>query len=273
MKIHLHSKQGLYTVVHYNSNTILVETKNSSFRTPVSDFKSLAGGSWNFNVSKEEQDKFLNTVAPKIIETAKAKTDVIIKHIETLQETDEAIEDYYNDPANYMDDESHYDYSEEDYKELYDDEFSYDYEELYNNANKELISLQQKMNSIAKDVYSHNLNFDYYQNWDGTKFIIQYNSIEERYRFRWDPFKFRHNFHSAISDLYSDTHWPTVNGGHIRVINNDVILYGKSGDYGVYEDKIAIEAVKEIFSNKNIYSYAGRHWDDELTDKFMQLPF
>ena len=245
MKIHLHSKPGLYSVVDYNNNTILVETKHSSFRTPVNDFKSIAGGNWNINVSKTTIDRFLETVQPSKIQELERQTIVLQKYID----------------ENYMDENT------DGPDELYD------YEELYNNANKQLVSLQNKISSIARNVYSQNLNFDDYQNPEGIKFIIQYNSVEKSYRFRWDPYRFKDNYHSAISNLYSDPYWHTVNGGWIRVIDNNVILYAKSSDYGVYEDNIAIELAKEIFPNKEIHSYAGKQWDEELTDKFMPLPF
>ena len=52
-----------------------------------------------------------------------------------------------------------------------------------------------------------------------------------------------------------------------------MILYSKSGDYGVYDDTIATECAKKVFPTKEIHSFAGRLWTDGLEDKFYSLPF
>lgn len=62
MKIHLHSKEGLYTVKCYSPYSITVFTKQKEFTVPTSDFKSFAGGLWNSQVSKKDMDEFLSTI-------------------------------------------------------------------------------------------------------------------------------------------------------------------------------------------------------------------
>ena len=56
MKIHIKSRKGMYTVISYNDKIMQLETKNSQFIVPIKDFKSLAGGKWNWGVSKEEEE-------------------------------------------------------------------------------------------------------------------------------------------------------------------------------------------------------------------------
>jgi hypothetical protein len=62
MKIHLHSREGLYSVKCYSPWEITVFTKKEEFTVPVSDFKSFAGGTWNSQVSKEDIYEFLTIV-------------------------------------------------------------------------------------------------------------------------------------------------------------------------------------------------------------------
>ena len=46
------------------------------------------------------------------------------------------------------------------------------------------------------------------------------------------------------------------------MIGNVLTLYAQSGDYGVYNNEIAIEAAKLVFPNKEIRSFAGMQWSD-----------
>jgi hypothetical protein len=62
MKIHIHSRYGLYTVVDYDTKYINLMTKHYKFTVPVSDFKSFAGGHWNLGVTEEEQKQFLSAI-------------------------------------------------------------------------------------------------------------------------------------------------------------------------------------------------------------------
>ena len=49
------------------------------------------------------------------------------------------------------------------------------------------------------------------------------------------------------------------------MVDDKVILYSKSGDYGVYDDNIAMECAKILFPTKTILSFAGKEWDNIKT--------
>jgi hypothetical protein len=123
-------------------------------------------------------------------------------------------------------------------------------------------------------VYSQNLDFTNFQITKGIKFIIQQGNYDHNaFRLCWDPYGFVSNGHSDISSIFRPDDWHTINGGWIKIIEDDVILYFKSGDYGVYDDAIATECAKKLFPGKNIHSFAGRRWDEELDSMFYELPF
>jgi len=266
MKIHLNSKQGLYEVETYGRNSITLSTKHNTFQVPTDDFKSFAGGLWNHQVTKEEMDTFLSVVQPeKYKKQFQLENEIIslAKRIDMI--------DTFNTPVTapvVVEEEDDYlDYDpQEPTKE--------DYERWFRQESDKNYELNNKIESIARKVYSQNLDFSDYDNKKGIKFIIQENEPEENlYRLCWDPFGFVSNYHSNISSIYDHKDWYTKNGGWIKVFENDVVLYYKSGDYGVYDDAIAIECAKKLFPGKNIHSFAGRDWDDELDQKFYDLPF
>jgi hypothetical protein len=242
MKIHLHSRQGLYEVERFGRNSITLSTKHSSFSVPTSDFKSFAGGLWNNQVSKNTMDEFLAVVRPDEYKTQVEQEDQILTLAARLDLIQSGVK-----------------------SEL---------EETTKKAVEDRDSLNDKLRSIAREVYKQRLDVSRIKiNSNGIKFIIQQNYKDNTYRFCWDPYQFVANYHSNISDIYRDGNWGTMNGGWIRIIDGTVILYSKSGDYGVYDDKIAIQAARAIFPNMDIYSYAGRAWDNELTEMFDGLPF
>ena len=268
MKIHLNSRQGLYEVETYGRNSITLSTKHNTFQVPVDDFKSFAGGNWNFNVSKEEMDTFLSIIQPeKYKKQFELENEIIslAKRIDMI--------DTFNTPVTapvVVEDEDEDDYPDYESQEPTKE----DYQRWYTDNCKELDETKNKLKKIAREVYSQNLDFSDYGNRKGIKFIIQENEPEENlYRLCWDPFGFVSNYHSNISDIYYHKDWYTINGGWIKVFEDDVVLYYKSGDYGVYDDAIAIECAKKLFPGKNIHSFAGRNWDDELDQKFYDLPF
>jgi hypothetical protein len=284
MKIHLHSKQGMYTVIAYNHKAITVATKHSQFIVPVSDFKSFAGGLWNSNVSKEVEDRFLQVVQPEKYALQLQQEQQIIALATAIDKQDELINQYYASHSNeeeiVHDDDlfDHPEYDDNDYDQYEDDYAPYEptieeYESWWRQESDKNDELKNKMRKIAHEVYSQNLDFSNFQNHDGIKFIIQTNHDETKYRFSWDPYGFVSNGHSDISSIFRADDWYTVNGGWIKIIDNNVILYFKSGDYGVYEDAIATECAKKLFPTKEIHSFAGRHWDDELDTIFFPLPF
>jgi hypothetical protein len=128
---------------------------------------------------------------------------------------------------------------------------------------KENRKLTFNLNKAAQKVYNQPIDFSDYQNLEGIKFIIQVNN-EGSFRFRWDPYQFTNNFHSNISDIfrYDGTDYWTVNGGWIKVIGDNVYLYSKSGDYGVFDDTVAYHAAREVFPTKTIHCFAGAKWEE-----------
>lgn len=284
MKIHLHSRQGLYEVERYSNEIIVVSTKQLNFTVPVSDFKSFAGGNWNFNLSKEDIDIFLQIVQPEQYALRLQQEQQIMEFAAAIDKQEELINQYYASHSNeeeiVHDDDlyDHPEYDDNDYQQYEDDYDPEDptkeeYEQWWREESDKNDKLNNKMRSIAHQVYSQNLDFSNFQNHKGIKFIIQTDADESKFRFSWDPYGFVSNGHSDISSIFRADDWYTVNGGWIKIIDNNVILYFKSGDYGVYDDAIATECAKKVFPTKEIHSFAGRDWDDELGDRFFPLPF
>lgn len=262
MKIHLHSKQGLYQVEKFGRNSIMLTTKHNSFSVPTSDFKSFAGGLWNHSVTKDEMDQFLAVVRPDEykfqvsqedqILTLAARLDRIKAEVDALPVTEIVDEFNYNTDNDYVE----------------------DLRKRLAKKEQEVSDQNAKLRGIASRVYSQNLDFSKLQVRNGIKFIIQQDHYDDKLnRFCWDPYGFTHNYHSNISEIYREGDWSTRSGGWLKIIGNDVILYAKSGDYGVYDDTVAIECAKKIFPTKQIHSFAGQEWDEKLTSMFDDLPF
>lgn len=281
MKIHLHSRQGLYEVETYGRNTITLSTKHHMFQVPTSDFKSFAGGNWNFNVSKEEMDTFLSIVQPETYKKQFELENEIIslaKRIDVMDELKEILNTSLAEhnakkaECNQVTEDTDYDDADDD---IYDpmEPTKEEYEKWWRQEADKNTELKNKMRSIAYQVYSQNLDFSNFQNHKGIKFIIQTDAYESKFRFCWDPYGFVSNGHSDISSIFRQDDWYTVNGGWIKIIDDNVILYSKSGDYGVYNDAIATECAKKVFPTKNIHSFAGRQWNDGLDERFFPLPF
>lgn len=266
MKIHLHSKQGLYQVETYGRNSITCSTKHSIFQVPTTDFKSFAGGVWNSHVSKDEMDLFLSVINPEKYKLQVEQENEIITLAARIDIIQEAIRASSKVAVT----------ADEEYEEVpfeIDKPTEDEYERRWRDKCDELDKTRNHLRSIAPKVYSQNLDFSNFQMHEGIKFIIQQNHYDESYRFCWDPYGFVSNGHSDISSIYRENGWGTVNGGWIKIIDNNVILYYRSGDYGVYDDAIATECAKKLFPGKNIHSYAGKEWDVYLDNKFYELPF
>lgn len=266
MKIHLNSRQGLYQVETYGRDTITLSTKHNVFQVPVSDFKSFAGGNWNATVTKDEMDTFLSVVQPDKYKIQVEQENQILSLAVRLGMIQDAVKAQQSVVVEESDD-----YQETSFE--IDEPTKDEYKKWWRDKSDELNSTRYKMRSIASEVYSQNLDFSNFQNHKGIKFIIQTNRHETEFRFCWDPYGFVSNGHSDISSIFRGNDWYTINGGWIKIIGNDVILYSKSGDYGVYDDAIATECAKKVFPDKEIHSFAGRQWDDELDSLFMELPF
>lgn len=91
---------------------------------------------------------------------------------------------------------------------------------------------------------------------NGIKFIIQ-GTEDDDYRFCFDAYQIQPNFHSSISLMFRDNKYYTRNGGWMKIIGNTLVLFYQSGDYGIYDNDIAIEAARKIFPTMEIKSYAG----------------
>jgi hypothetical protein len=271
MKIHLHSKAGLYEVETYGRNSITCSTKHAVFSVPTDDFKSFAGGNWNTSVTKDEMDLFLSVIQPdKYKLQVKQENEIItlLERINTLDALKAMLQSEPSQPEVVYEDDDMY---EDDYP--FEDPTESNYEEWWREKCDQYSALQDKMRSIAKKVYSQNLDVSNLEIPDGIKFIMQKNHHNDSYRLCWDPYGFVSNGHSDISSIYRSNDWGTVNGGWIKIFRDNVILYYKSGDYGVYDDKVATECAQRIFPYKRIHSFAGRQWDEELDNMFYELPF
>ena len=129
--------------------------------------------------------------------------------------------------------------------------------------------LKYQLNNHASKLYADLTELpilNTYTNDKGIKFIIQRNYVTNEHRFCFDPYELGANFHSQLSEFFRKENWGTINGGWMKVINNEVILYKSSGDYGVYDDTIAMNCAIKIFPNKIISSFAGKEWVDTLYD-------
>lgn len=287
MKIHLKSRQGLFTVVTYGRNSITLCTKHETFSVPSEDFKCFAGGGWAESTA-EEQRLFMSVVAPLALQktmeieakiTAMASLiDIRDKAKNLASEYISAIaaqegEDYENTVLN-TDDLEDYDDWLKDAREEEAKRTPKEWNDMLCKRDDQIQDLRKKLVNIASKVYKSPVDLSDFQNSNGIKFIIQVAHDDETdCRMCFDPYQFVENFHSSISEVYRNSKYFTANGGWLKVIGNDVILYYKSGDYGVYNDTVAIECAKRLFPNKEIHSYAGRQWDSELDNLFTELPF
>jgi len=142
-----------------------------------------------------------------------------------------------------------------------------DWEKYYRKECDKNIKLNEKLNNHASKLYANLAELPILKNYTndkGIKFIIQRNYVTNEHRFCFDPYELGANFHSQLSEFFRKENWGTINGGWMKVINNEVILYSSSGDYGVYDDTIAINCATKIFPNKVISSFAGKKWIDTL---------
>lgn len=140
-----------------------------------------------------------------------------------------------------------------------------DWEKYYREECDKTGEINRKLNDHASKLYADLAELPILKNYTndkGIKFIIQRNYVTNEHRFCFDPYELGANFHSQLSEFFRKENWGTINGGWMKVINNEVILYSSSGDYGVYDDTIAMNCAIKIFPNKIISSFAGREWND-----------
>lgn len=142
-----------------------------------------------------------------------------------------------------------------------------DWEKYYREECDKTGEINRKLNDHASKLYADLAELPILKNYTndkGIKFIIQRNYVTNEHRFCFDPYELGANFHSQLSEFFRKENWGTINGGWMKVINNEVILYSSSGDYGVYDDTIAMNCAIKIFPNKIISSFAGKKWVDTL---------
>lgn len=140
-----------------------------------------------------------------------------------------------------------------------------DWEKLFRKEVEARDKLSDKINKIAQAVYLDfeslsilkDFKFD-----EGIKFILQENEDGNIFRFRFDPYQMVANYHSSLSQVHQARSIYTVSGGWIRFIDDKIILYSNSGDYGSYDNDKAIEGAKQIFPNRIITSHPDKKWDD-----------
>ena len=244
--IHIHSKRGLYTVDKYDSQNIYLSTKHSKFTVPVADFKCFAGGSHNWHC-EEEMKTFFKTACPA-------------KYQEQLEKEREIL-------ARLKEEEEEQLYQEQCYADAYEPTKE-DFEEWWIKTTAEVDKLKKEAINNYRKIYKNLAELPILKNLqieEGVKFIIQLNENDE-YRFCFDPYKFMSNYHSNISVMYDNDNerdlYYTVSGGWMKIIGNTLILYGKSGDYGVYNDEIAVKCARKLFPTLEIVSHAGLTWEN-----------
>ncbi len=258
----------MYTVDKYNEKTLHLSTKHNQYIVPISAYKCLAGGL--NNIHEKDLHDFRMIVDPEYREQ-----EVKIKNFLAILESrkHELITTNEDYDVDYQEEYDHY---QEEYDE---DPFYVDaqaptyeqYQKWYEEEKVETDKLRNKIRSVAKVLYNDisKINFSEYENTKGIKFIIQ-SKYDDRNdtRFCFDAYELMDNYHSNISDAYSDQGYGTDNGGWFKVHNKTVVLYGQSGDYGKYDDTIAKKAAEKLFPYHQIYSYSGRDWNIDL-DRMM----
>jgi hypothetical protein len=268
IKIHLKSKRGVYGVTSIGKDTITCQTKHYSFRTPKSDFKCFAGG---YKPSEKQADYFKALLSESNLQKQLDVVKYKLQNELVRLKKDEAnmkyqVDDYYGSLEKNLDilqkklivqKEEH----EKEMKEMMQ-------EKIVNSDEMRTFKLNK-----AGEVYQHPIDLSNFENHDGIKFIIQEDKSETSYKMFFDPFQFVDNYHSSltqitesISEKTDGEYWRTINGGWLKVIGDAVILYGRSGDYGVYNDDIAIECAKKLFPGKQIYSYADCIYDSGMNE-------
>ncbi len=140
-----------------------------------------------------------------------------------------------------------------------------DWEKSYRDTVKEKDNLNDKINKIAQAVYSDFEQLPILKGFKldkGIKFILQEDYDGNNYRFRFDPYQMVTNWHSSLSQIHQHKTMRTVSGGWMMTIENRIILYSKSGDYGSYNNDKAIDAAEKIFPYRIITSHPDKSWEE-----------
>ena len=243
MKIHIKSREGMYNVEKYTATKLWLGCSKYRFTTHASDFKHLAGGLWNFNLSAEEANAFFDTVCLQEVAAANANAEALLQLLRQMPIDQELF------AVNIEELESTYDPN---------------YREMFEDAAKELSASKKNEFDLIKLIYSDLSKIDLDQlNFNengGIKFIIQESMDECSYRLKFDPHRFKDNMHSTLSLLFQENGWGTISGGWLKIIGRTVYLYGKSGDYGVFEGKVAKKAFEVLYPQYTVVSIPNATW-------------
>lgn len=129
------------------------------------------------------------------------------------------------------------------------------YKEYWERAEEDKRKLRDKLVATARRVYQNLHTIRDFETGDrGIKFIIQTNKDGNEYRFCYDPYQIMPNYHSELSEIYRDNDWYTINGGWMKIEGNTLRLFGRSGDYGVFDKDIAMKAAQKVLGEFSIIS-------------------
>lgn len=266
IKIHIHSRNGLYTLVSYSADKIKFRTKHDAYIRDASDYKCLAGGNHNFRVNMEVVHEFERTVLPEKYAELDRKEAELMLQLDAIRH-EEYLEQLYLELAeaemqkDMEDAELHQQWIEDQYyEEPYDIEQDLrNYVTWYNQTKEELDKLRDHNIKVARKVYD-NFNPRLSDIEKPIKFIVQTNN-KGSFRIRFDYYGFVENYHSSISQIFSDGIWCTMNGGWMRIEDGKLQLYGRSGDYGIFDKNIALDCAEKLFPMAMIDSKPGAELD------------
>lgn len=261
IKIHLHDRNGMYTVISYTDRSMELCTKHSdTFHVPLKKFKCLAGGKWNYRANQNHNDElqeFLKVVDPTSIaidENFNLLTEDFIKLVKDCKDA----------PAKQQDEMSEEEYQ---YYYGYDDDYNgyanLTYTELENSCEYwriKSLEHQTEKDAIIKKVGIMYLivginTFPLPIN-KGIKFVYQESEDIGDSRILLDPLQIVSNYHSMISEMFQNEKYHTRNGGWLKYNPeiNTITLYGKSGDYGRYNPDLCIPLFEKLYPSIKIIS-------------------
>lgn len=274
IRIHIHSKSGLYNVESYSIDHLKLSTKNGSFLTSMQDFKCFAGGRWNIHWLPEHDAFQAHLISMSIIPDPDIKLKALKLQLDEIKESNEwaqqqAVEHDQEEEQERLDMEA-FERQQAEWQQDQDiRERTPEYwKELYETSETKLNNLHKRLDKIGKELYRHLPLLPILpelQIHDGIKFIIsEHHNTHER-EFHFDPYRVGNNYHSNISDF--NPQYSTLNGGWMKIIDKQIYLYAQSSDYGKYQDDVAIACAKKLFPTHSILSFAGKSWEQviELT--------
>lgn len=267
MKIHLYSREGLFTVRNYDTVNIRVTTHTRMFTVPVSDYKCMAGGNWNWAVSVKEIDRFERTINPVkykeledkctalknlVMQQLSIINDVIIDPVEEIRDPDDY--EYIQNP-----DEDAYEHEQErlydEIQEKWDAEYN-DVDLLHKELDKQhdIIAGLEKKIRLMPDILSSSGPI-------GHSEILRFIVVQD-----YDTdictwvFAKTDTSHSTMEEKYMDTINKNVHTwcGGFYIVEGDVLhLSGKSDSFGfdpeVLTYEIVVNPLYDVWKKGKIY--------------------